>query len=394
MTSRLLSRRPASALSVTLVAASAAALLAGCSDAPADSSVAVTGTDSACTPAATEIAAGVVAFDFTNSGSKENELYVLRPDGSIVGEREGVGPGTTVTLTVEVTAGKYVLQCKPGMTGDGIKTPIEVTAAAGAAATASADPRVATAVEAYRGYVAQEVASSIATTRRLQAALVAGEPARARSLYAASRVGWERIEPVAESFGDLDPRIDLREADLEDGQTWTGWHVIEKGLWTGAGAGDDAAAAAAAKALVPVGEQLLADLAELDGRVPQAQITATSMANGAKELLDEVATGKVTGEEEAFSHPDLADVRANIDGAAEVVDLLEPVLAEKDPALRTELTTRFAAMDALLDGYRTGTGDAAFVDYSTVGATQRKELSTTVDALAEPLSKLAAAVVS
>ena len=39
---------------------------------------------------------------------------------------------------------------------------------------------------------------------------------------------------MAESFGDLDPKMDAREADLEPGQTWTGWHRIEKDLWPAA----------------------------------------------------------------------------------------------------------------------------------------------------------------
>ena len=59
----------------------------------------------------------------------------------------------------------------------------------------------------------------------------AGDDEAARALYADARVHWERIETVAESFGDLDPRMDAREADLEPGQKWTGWHLIEKDLW-------------------------------------------------------------------------------------------------------------------------------------------------------------------
>ena len=72
---------------------------------------------------------------------------------------------------------------------------------------------------------------SSSTTDAFVAAVKTGDVEKAKSLYA--RPGWagRAIEPVAESFGDLDPRIDLREADLETGQTWTGWHRIEKALW-------------------------------------------------------------------------------------------------------------------------------------------------------------------
>jgi iron uptake system component EfeO len=117
------------------------------------------------------------------------------------------------------------------------------------------------------------------------------------------------------------------------------------------------------------------------------------MANGAKELLDEVATGKVTGEEERYSHTDLVDFKANVEGAQKSYDLLKPVAKENDAALVTELDEQFAALDKLLDQYRPNPTSYDFTSYDKVGKADRKELSDAVNALAEPLSKLAAAVV-
>ena len=128
-------------------------------------------------------------------------------------------------------------------------------------------------------------------------------------------------------------------------------------------------------------------------KIPQAEITGTSMANGAKELLDEVASGKVTGEEEAFSHTDLSDFQANVDGAKQVVELLRPVVSVKDAALQSELDQRFGELTAALAKYKNGSERSAFVSYDTVPAAERQKLSEGVDALAEPLSKLTAAVV-
>ncbi len=186
---------------------------------------------------------------------------------------------------------------------------------------------------------------------------------------------------MAESFGDLDPKMDLREADLEAGQTWTGWHVIEKQLFT----------SSSTAGMKPVVADLVANLQVLVQRVPKAQISAVSMANGAKELLDEVATGKITGEEEIFSHTDLDDFQANLDGALKAFQLLQPVVTENDAALATTLTTRFADVQTELDRFREGDG---FVGYDTVGAADRKTLADVVDALSEPLSRLGAAVAS
>ncbi len=124
-------------------------------------------------------------------------------------------------------------------------------------------------------------------------------------------------------------------------------------------------------------------------RVGTASITATSMANGAKELLDEVATGKITGEEDTFSHTDLSDFEGNVAGAQKAFELLKPVVLEKDPGLSSELTEEFAKVRKLLAKYKKGDG---YVSYDTVGEAQRKELSNEVNALGEPLSKLAGVV--
>ena len=93
----------------------------------ADATVAVEGTDTACTPSATTLTAGTIAFALTNRSSKTNELYVKGADGKIRGEVENVGSGTTRTLTVTLKAGDYQLVCKPGEKGDGIAAAVTVT---------------------------------------------------------------------------------------------------------------------------------------------------------------------------------------------------------------------------------------------------------------------------
>ncbi|MGN6523481.1 MAG: iron uptake system protein EfeO [Actinomycetes bacterium] len=345
--------------------------------------VAVTAADRTCTLSTDRIRSGTARLAITNTGVQVTEVYVYRPDKTIVTERENIGPGTSATVTVELAPGTYSVTCKPGMTGDGIASTLTVTGSdAASSASAAADPRLKSAVSGYRAYVAQEVDRTLAATQAFVAAVTAGDVARAKELYAPSRVGWERIEPVAESFGDLDPKIDAREADLGPGDTWTGWHRLEKALWqTGSVAG-----------LSDVAAQLLADLHELEQRVGSAQLTATGIANGAKELLDEVATGKITGEEEAFSHTDLADFQANLEGARRAYQLLRPVVAEQEAALAATLDREFADVQHALDAHRTADGPTDFVSYETVAPQERKHLADAVDALAEPLSHLAAAV--
>nr|WP_255480014.1 iron uptake system protein EfeO [Quadrisphaera sp. RL12-1S] len=353
---------------------SSAAASAGASDAAA-ASVAINASDSACQVAKTDLPGGVTTFSITNTGSQVTEVYVYDGD-RIVTEKENIGPGTSYDLTVDLTEGKYQVACKPGMVGDGIRQAIAVTGG-----TSQLTAAEQTAVDAYRSYVQQQADATVPLVQQLRDAIASGDRAKAQSLYAPSRVGWESVEPVAESFGDLDPRMDVREADLEAGQQFTGWHRLEKALWTG----EDLAT------VVPVADQLLADVKELSQRVPNAAITPTSIGNGAKELLDEVATGKITGEEEAFSHTDLVDFKGNVDGAQKAFEVLTPVVQANDPKLVTELTTQFAAVQAALAPYADAEVPGGYVSYDTVTADQRRELARVVDALSEPLSQLGAA---
>jgi iron uptake system component EfeO len=354
--------------------------LAGCGDDAAkgagdSGAIAVTATDSSCEVANKNLAAGPTTFKVTNKGSRPTELEVVKADGKIVSERENIGPGTGAELTVQLTPGSYKVLCSPGMTGKGPAQAITVSGQGGQ----RMDPRLEKAVADYRVYVRDQVDDTLAKTKTFTAAVKSGDVARAKDLYAPSRVGWESTEPVAESFGDIDPKVDLREADLEKGQTWTGWHRLEKALWkTGSVKGQEKYA-----------DQLITDLADLQKRVGTADITPASMGNGAKELLDEVATGKVTGEEEAFSHTDLVDFKANVDGAKKVYQLLKPVVQQRDATLAGNLDEKFGKVDGLLSQYEDGDG---YVSYDTVGKAKRKELSDAVNALGEPLSKLAGVV--
>lgn len=371
-------------------AAGAVLVLSGCTtNATTDAANAVTvrSTGDACEVSTTEAPAGTVVFSVTNAGSEVTEFYLLGQDGlRIVGEVENIGPGLTRDLVVQAVPGAYVTACKPGMVGDGIRASFTVTdSGVDVTPTGALADQLSAGTSSYAAYVRDQAEQLVADTAAFAAAYVAGDDERARDLYAATRVHWERIEPVAESFGDLDPKLDLREADLEQGQEWTGWHRIEKDLWP-----PSSYTALSATQRSELADQLVADTEELEERVGGLAFTAAQLGNGAKELLDEVATGKVTGEEEFWSHTDLWDFQANVDGARVAFDSLRPVVQVKDPQLATTLDERFAALQVLLDQYRQGDG---FVPYTALAPDQVKELAAAVDAIGEPLSLLTSTVV-
>ncbi|MFC9818659.1 iron uptake system protein EfeO [Streptomyces erythrochromogenes] len=380
--------RPARLTVAAATAVVALTVATGCSQKSdaGDDAIRVAASDSACDVSKTEFPAGKVQIDVENKGSKVTEVYVLFPDARIVTERENIGPGTKASITAEIKAGDYEIVCKPGMKGDGITQKVKATGAKGAAEE-KRSPEADAAVAAYRAYVVAQAEETLPKAQAFADAVRAGDVEAAKKAYAPSRIGWERTEPVAESFGDIDPKVDVREDGLEAGQDpakdWTGWHRLEKSLWADNKIDDNDKKLA---------DTLITDLTDWQKKVGQAEITPTSIANGAKELLDEVATGKVTGEEERYSHTDLVDFKANVEGAQKAYDLLKPIAEKNDPELSKQLDAQFAALNTLLDKYRADKTSYEFTSYDKVGEAERKELSDGVNALAEPLSKLAAAV--
>ncbi|MEX2981826.1 iron uptake system protein EfeO [Streptomyces sp. C36] len=364
-----------------IAVAAALTTVSGCaekSDKKDSDAILVKATDDKCEVSKTSFPTGHIKINVENKGSKVTEVYVYGSGDRIVAERENIGPGTKAEIVATIKkAGAYEIACKPGMKGDGIRQKVTVT---GDGKQEKSDPALDKAVAEYRKYVQQQADETIPAAQKFADAVKAGDVDEAKKQYAVSRIGWERTEPVAESFGDIDPKVDVREDGLEKDQKWTGWHKLEKSLW------EDKQITEDDKKLA---EQLMTDLKGWQKVVGTAEITPTSMANGAKELLDEVATGKVTGEEERYSHTDLVDFQANVEGAEKAYELLKPVASKNDSGLTKDLDKQFGELKKLLDDYRDGD---TFKAYDSVGKDDRKKLSDAVNALAEPLSKLAGAV--
>ncbi len=387
-------RHPALVVAIT----GAGLLFSGCTD-KADSGavaagadpakVTVTATDDACTLSSTGAPSGTVTFAVTNKGAKVNEFYLLGDDGvRVFGEVENIGPGLTRNLVVRVKPGSYIANCKPGMIGDGIRGDFTVTDSGEAVAAPAIETLLSEATQQYTAFVRAESDLLFEKTTAFAELYRSGKDDDARAAYASTRTHWERIEPVAESFGDIDPKLDLREADLEAGQEWTGWHRIEKDLWPPAN--DGTYTALTPQQRKSLADQLVADTKDLRGRVSVVELSPDQLGNGAKELLDEVATGKVTGEEEIWSGTDLWDFQANVEGAKMAFEALEPALLQKDPALVTELDERFDDVQKLLNAQKK---DDGFTNYRDLTPEQIKSLADAVNALGEPLSRLTAAVV-
>ncbi|PLS16102.1 EfeM/EfeO family lipoprotein [Bacillus sp. M6-12] len=226
----------------------------------------------------------------------------------------------------------------------------------------------------YRAYALGEIEEFVVSTQSFTDAVIAGDVNKAKAAYAPARMHYERAEPIAEVFGDLDPKIDAREGDVPEAE-WGGYHRIEKGLWV----------ENTTKGYEQYAEQLMKDVNLLRAKVETVEVTPQLLVTGAVDLLNEVSTSKVTGEEDRYSHTDLYDFAANVEGAEKIYQLLNPALKEKDEAVSADIEKQFGQVYTLLEKHKKGNGYKA---YTELKEEEVKELSQAIDALAEPLSQL------
>ncbi|MBA8816761.1 iron uptake system component EfeO [Microbacterium halimionae] len=391
-------------------------VLAGCvakTDAASSDALTVTSTADTCEVSAATATSGNLTFEITNSGNDTTEFYLLAEDGlRIVGEVENVAPGASRTLTVTAQPGDYYTLCKPGMVGDGVGRASFSVTGDQVEATGDDAEQMQQAVDLYGSFVKDQVEKLVPAVDELTAAYIAGDDETARELFPQVRAYYERIEPVAESLGDLDPRIDYREVDaVAEGLDWTGFHRIEKDLWVPA---DDAlnsdGQTSAYENWAPSTDAeradfaalLVSDVAELNDYVHSDDFQTAldtqgiaGISNGAIALLDEVATGKISGEEDWWSGTDLYDFAANVEGSKMAYSLVRDLAESKGDdgeALVAQIDDGYANLEADLAQY--GSLADGFVNYSELTEANKRELTNLINTLAEPLSQLTVTVLS
>jgi iron uptake system component EfeO len=371
-------KRHRGAAAVTVAMAALAPLaLAACGsddDSSGTKTLGYTITDAGCIPAERTIQAGSYTFDVTNDGSRVSEFELLSGD-QIAGEKEGLTDGKNGSFSLDLAPGEYETFCPGAETAKGKLT---VTRASSGETASGESAGGAAAVAAYRRYVEENTAELVRATRVFTGAVAAGDVGAAKAAYTAARIPYEKIEPVAESFGDLDPEIDAREGDVPAKQ-WGGFHKVEQALYV----------ANTAAGMAPVAKKLQSDVQLLDRKVQTIELQPAQIANGATELLNEVSASKITGEEERYSRTDLVDFQANVDGSRAAFEAVKPILEDTDPELVKAISHEFDAVDTALDPYRAGDG---FVPYTDLTEADKRKLSQAIDALAEPLSQAPAKV--
>jgi iron uptake system component EfeO len=355
-----------------LIAVGALGLLAlfvaacGSSDkAPAGSKeLSFTLTDEGCSPHDAAAPAGPINFKVKGESAGVTELEVL--DGeTLLGERENITDGLSGSFALTLEEGEYTVRCNGGSEEDGT---LKVT---GQLETKTS-PAIEKAIDDYKEYLLENSTELTELTKPFVAAVIAGEVEKAKQLYPAARVNYERIEPVAESFGNLDPEIDARANDVPPSE-FKGFHRIEKALWE----------EETTKGMKPVAEGLLKNVEELESIIKgNIKIQATEIANGANELLTEVSTSKITGEEERYSHIDLVDFKANVEGSQVAFESVKPLIEKSQPKLVEEVAADYEAVFAALKPYERK-AYPGFVYYGELTKADTRKLAQVIDTLAE-----------
>ncbi|MDV2901337.1 iron uptake system protein EfeO [Phytobacter diazotrophicus] len=337
--------------------------------------VKVTVTDKQCEPMNLTVNAGKTQFLIVNQSQKALEWEILK-GVLVVEERENIAPGFSQKLTANLQPGEYDMTC--GLLTNPKGKLIVKGQATAYAAKSEALLSLGTAITDYKAYVTAETAELVKGTKAFTDAVKAGDIEKAKSLYAPTRQHYERIEPIAELFSDLDGSIDAREDDYEkkaDDPKFTGFHRLEKALF-----GDNSV-----KGMDTYADQLYTDVQELQKRISELAFPPSKVVGGAAGLIEEVAATKISGEEDRYSHTDLWDFQANVDGAQKIVNLLRPQLQKNNAELLGKVDANFKKVDAILAKYRTKDG---YETYDKLTDADRNALKGPITTLAEDLAQL------
>jgi iron uptake system component EfeO len=348
--------------------------------------------DDICTLSSTAAKAGPVTFTVKNESSTAISEVELLSNERIFGEKENLAPGlAAVSFTVTLTGGKYQVYC-PGAT----KQLQNFTVTGKSAVVAdSVSGALQSGIKGYSAYVTAEVTNMISATNALNTAVDSGDLAASQKAYALARPYYERVESDVDGFvlpgfsatdnaGNLDYLIDMRESNLDPAVGWHGFHAVERDLF------QSQTITASTKTLAA---ELATNVQKLDALTKSITYKPEDLANGASDLLEEVQSSKITGEEEEYSHIDLLDFAANVEGAQQAFAYLQPGLTKIDPTLTKTIVSQFASVNTLLDKYKDPTALGGYVSYTAaLQASDGPTLSAAVEALHENLATLAAKV--
>jgi iron uptake system component EfeO len=303
--------------------------------------------------------------------------------GAVYGEVDGLGPGTSRPLAVNLGNGQYAFRCMPEDGAAVIGPSFRVTGArgpGGPAVVPVTQNDLLAPLRTYQAYVGAGLGELAGQVAALRDALGAGDLEGARAAWLPAHLTYERLGAAYGAFGAADKAINGRADGLTGGTAdpgFTGFHRLEYGLWHGQ----------AAEQLVPVADRLVADVTQLRSTWPAAQVDPLDLGLRAHEIMENALQFELSGAADYGSGSGLATIGANLDGTAEVLSVLRPLLQPRYPGLGA-VDAWMGRTSSLLATYRHPDGAAS--PLATLDAGQRRRLGGTIGGLVERLAPVAA----
>lgn len=306
------------------------AVLAGCSGSPAQPGP-VEVSRSACGDGWTAPPAGPQTLQVRNNAAVTMEIDLVDPaTGTVFGELEGVGPGTTRALPVNLGNGAYALRCAPEDGTPFVGPTVRVAGGAdrpGPAVVPVTNTDLLGPLKQYHAYVADGLGTLADQTAALAQAVRSGNRGAAQQAWLAAHLTYERLGAAYNAFGDSDRAINGTTAGLPAGAAdpgFTGFHRLENGLWHNE----------PMPALSPVADQLGQAVQKLRTSFANAQINENDLGLRAHEIMENTLQFELTGRTDYGSGSSLATARANLAGTRAVLDVLRPLLTTRFPGLK------------------------------------------------------------
>ncbi len=365
-----------------LAAAVAAGLLAACAGgAPPANLISVS--NGGCGGSWHLASPGWYTFLVYNAAAESGEVDLVDPaNGAIYAEVNGLGPGTSSPMRLDVGSGSYAFRCLfddfDPMTGPTVVVGGHVRGTP--AILPITDNDLYGPAKEYHAYVTAGLASLAEQTDALAADVRAGNLGAARTAWLPAHLTYERLGAAYDAFGNFDDEIDGRPDGLAGGvgsPDWTGFYRLEYGLWHGQGAGQ----------LTGVANKLDADVHALRAAWPSIEINLLDIGLRTHEILENALEFQLTGHDDYGSGTTLATTQANITGTLELLTVLHPLLVPRYPGLPA-VYTWLDRLNSLLIKNKMPNG--RWVPVSRLSLASREQIDAACSQALEELAPIAA----
>lgn len=289
---------------------------------------------------------GEQTFRVHNVGIKTAEVQLIAPaTGAVYAEIEGLAPGTSRPMQLNLARGRYAFKCLPEDTDAFTGHTVSVTDGPrrGAPAVRPVDKhQLYRPTQTFRRYVSSSFPGLRRDVSTLEAAVRSGDRAAARRAWLPAHLDYERLGAAYDTFGDAADAVDGLPAGLPKGvhdTGFTGFHRIEYGLWH----------RESMSSLTSPAHRLVVDVRKLIADFDRTQTDPNDLPLRAHEILEGTLEFQLTGHAGQGSGSCLATARANVDGTRAVLHALHPVLVSryrKLPTAEKWLTRTAKLLDA------------------------------------------------